>query len=189
MARPTTVATDRDEERAELISVVLTTFLEEEGYASAVDQARKLFTHTTPGTNGANETSLQFTRSGVHDPRGFLQGPRSLSTLVRDRLPMALRAMKCGRCGVPRMPRADSSDQPRWSPRLRAYGQVLATSATALSIRIVDFLGNADQLGCVFPVFFERETSSTSKSRRDFDSLVALRKQVGDALSFAASED
>jgi hypothetical protein len=44
--RPTTVATDRDEERAELISVVLTTFLEE-GYASAVDQAPKLFTHTT----------------------------------------------------------------------------------------------------------------------------------------------
>ena len=35
-------------ERAELISVVLATFLEEEGYASAVDQARKLFTHTTP---------------------------------------------------------------------------------------------------------------------------------------------
>ena len=35
-------------ERAELISVVLTTFLEEDGYASAVDQARKLFTHTTP---------------------------------------------------------------------------------------------------------------------------------------------
>ena len=36
------------EERAELISVVLTTFLEEDGYGSAVDQARKLFTHTTP---------------------------------------------------------------------------------------------------------------------------------------------
>ena len=35
-------------ERAELISVVLTTVLEEAGYASAVDQARKLFTHTTP---------------------------------------------------------------------------------------------------------------------------------------------
>jgi hypothetical protein len=35
-------------ERAELISVLLTTVLEEEGYASAVDQARKLFTHTTP---------------------------------------------------------------------------------------------------------------------------------------------
>ena len=35
-------------ERAELISVVLTTVLEEEGYASAVDQARKLFTHTAP---------------------------------------------------------------------------------------------------------------------------------------------
>jgi hypothetical protein len=35
-------------ERAELISLVLTTFLEEEGYGSAVDQARKLFTHTTP---------------------------------------------------------------------------------------------------------------------------------------------
>jgi len=35
-------------ERAELISVVLTTFLEEDGYGSAVDQARKLFTHTTP---------------------------------------------------------------------------------------------------------------------------------------------
>ena len=46
--RPTTVATDRDERRAEFISVVLTTFLEEEGYGSAVDQARKLFTHTTP---------------------------------------------------------------------------------------------------------------------------------------------
>ena len=35
-------------ERAELVSVVLTTVLEEAGYASAVDQARKLFTHTTP---------------------------------------------------------------------------------------------------------------------------------------------
>ena len=35
-------------ERAELISVVLTTVLEEAGYASAVDQARRLFTHTTP---------------------------------------------------------------------------------------------------------------------------------------------
>ena len=35
-------------ERAELNSVVLTTFLEEDGYGSAVDQARKLFTHTTP---------------------------------------------------------------------------------------------------------------------------------------------
>jgi len=35
-------------ERAELISVLLTTVLEEEGYASAVDQARKLFAHTTP---------------------------------------------------------------------------------------------------------------------------------------------
>jgi len=35
-------------ERAELISVVLTTFLEDAGYASAVDQARKLFAHTTP---------------------------------------------------------------------------------------------------------------------------------------------
>ncbi len=35
-------------ERAELISVVLTTFLEEDGYGSAVDQARKLLTHTTP---------------------------------------------------------------------------------------------------------------------------------------------
>jgi hypothetical protein len=35
-------------ERAELVSVVLTTVLEEDGYASAVDQARKLFTHTTP---------------------------------------------------------------------------------------------------------------------------------------------
>ena len=34
-------------ERAELISVVLTTVLEEAGYASAVDQARKLFAHTT----------------------------------------------------------------------------------------------------------------------------------------------
>ena len=30
-------------ERAELISVVLTTVLEEAGYASVVDQARKLF--------------------------------------------------------------------------------------------------------------------------------------------------
>ena len=65
-------------ERAELISVVLTTFFEEEGYASAVDQARKLL-HAPPGTNGANETSLQFTRSGVHDPRGLLHGPRSLA--------------------------------------------------------------------------------------------------------------
>ena len=35
-------------ERAELVSAVLTTVLEEDGYASAVDQARKLFTHTTP---------------------------------------------------------------------------------------------------------------------------------------------
>ena len=35
-------------ERAEVISVVLTTVLEEAGYASAVDQARNLFTHTTP---------------------------------------------------------------------------------------------------------------------------------------------
>ena len=35
-------------ERAELNSVVLTTFLEEDVYGSAVDQARKLFTHTTP---------------------------------------------------------------------------------------------------------------------------------------------
>ena len=35
-------------ERAELISGGLTTVLEEEGYASAVDQARKLFAHTTP---------------------------------------------------------------------------------------------------------------------------------------------
>ena len=35
-------------ERAELISVLLTTVLEEAGYASAVDQARKLFAHTTP---------------------------------------------------------------------------------------------------------------------------------------------
>ena len=35
-------------ERAELISVVLTTVLEEAGYASAVDQARRLFTHATP---------------------------------------------------------------------------------------------------------------------------------------------
>jgi acetylglutamate synthase len=35
-------------ERAELISVLLTTVLEEESYASAVDQARRLFTHTTP---------------------------------------------------------------------------------------------------------------------------------------------
>jgi trimethylamine:corrinoid methyltransferase-like protein len=34
-------------ERAELISVVLMTVLEEVGYASAVDQARKLFAHTT----------------------------------------------------------------------------------------------------------------------------------------------
>ena len=39
-------------ERAELISVLLTTVLEEEGYASAVDQARKLFTHTTPAQMG-----------------------------------------------------------------------------------------------------------------------------------------
>ena len=61
-------------ERAELISVVLTIVLEEAGYASAVDQARKLFAHIQPGTNGANETSLQFTRSGVHDPRGLFQG-------------------------------------------------------------------------------------------------------------------
>ena len=35
-------------ERAELISVALTTVLEEAGYASAVDQARKLFAHTNP---------------------------------------------------------------------------------------------------------------------------------------------
>ena len=35
-------------ERAELMSVALTTVLEEAGYASAVDQARKLFAHTTP---------------------------------------------------------------------------------------------------------------------------------------------
>ena len=35
-------------ERAELISTLLTTVLEEAGYASAVDQARKLFAHTTP---------------------------------------------------------------------------------------------------------------------------------------------
>ena len=35
-------------ERAKLISVVLTTVLEEAGYASAVDHARKLFAHTTP---------------------------------------------------------------------------------------------------------------------------------------------
>ena len=35
-------------ERAELITAVLTTVLEEAGYASAVDQARKLFAHTTP---------------------------------------------------------------------------------------------------------------------------------------------
>ena len=35
-------------ERAKLISVVLTTVLEEAGYASAVDQARKLFALTTP---------------------------------------------------------------------------------------------------------------------------------------------
>ena len=35
-------------ERAELVSVVLTTVLEEAGYASAVDEARKLFAHTTP---------------------------------------------------------------------------------------------------------------------------------------------
>src|SRR6476660_10396147 len=35
-------------ERAELISVVLTTVLEEAGHASAVEQARKLFAHTTP---------------------------------------------------------------------------------------------------------------------------------------------
>ena len=35
-------------ERAELVSVVLTTVLEEDAYASAVDQARKLFAHTTP---------------------------------------------------------------------------------------------------------------------------------------------
>ena len=35
-------------ERAEFISGVVTNVLEEEGYASAVDQARRLFTHTTP---------------------------------------------------------------------------------------------------------------------------------------------
>jgi hypothetical protein len=35
-------------ERAELISGVLTTVLEEEGYASAVDQARKHLTDTAP---------------------------------------------------------------------------------------------------------------------------------------------
>jgi hypothetical protein len=35
-------------ERAEFISGVVTTVLEEEGYKSAADQARKLFTHTTP---------------------------------------------------------------------------------------------------------------------------------------------
>ena len=34
-------------ERAELINVVLTT-LKKTAYGSAVDQARKLFTHTTP---------------------------------------------------------------------------------------------------------------------------------------------
>ena len=61
-------------ERAELISVVLTTVLEEAGYASAVDQAPQALRAHHPGTNGANETSLQFTRSGVHDPRGLFQG-------------------------------------------------------------------------------------------------------------------
>jgi hypothetical protein len=61
-------------ERAELISVVLTTVLEEAGYASAVDHARKLFAHTTPAQMEQMKTSLQFTRSGVHDPRGLFQG-------------------------------------------------------------------------------------------------------------------
>jgi len=45
-------------ERAELISVVLTTVLEEAGYASAVDQARKLFTHTTPAQMEPHFSSL-----------------------------------------------------------------------------------------------------------------------------------
>ena len=35
-------------ERAELISGVLTTVLEEEGYASAADQARNFFANKTP---------------------------------------------------------------------------------------------------------------------------------------------
>ena len=35
-------------EPAEFISGVVTTVLEEEGYQSAADQARKLFAHTTP---------------------------------------------------------------------------------------------------------------------------------------------
>ena len=38
-------------ERAELISVVLTTFLEEDGYASAVNQARKLEAEETNGAD------------------------------------------------------------------------------------------------------------------------------------------
>ena len=59
-------------ERAELVSVVLTTVLEEAGYASAVDQARKLFAHTTPAQ--MEQLKPQFTRSGVHDPSGLFQG-------------------------------------------------------------------------------------------------------------------
>jgi hypothetical protein len=56
-------------ERAELISVVLTTVL----CVSSCPSPQALHAHH-PGTNGANETSLQFTRSGVHDPRGLFQG-------------------------------------------------------------------------------------------------------------------
>ena len=47
-------------ERAELISVVLTTVLEEAGYASAVDQARKLFAHTTQMKPHFSSLALEF---------------------------------------------------------------------------------------------------------------------------------
>jgi hypothetical protein len=62
-------------ERAELISVVLTTVLEEAGYASAVDQARKLFAHTTPAQ--MEQMKPHFSSLAL-EFMILLQGPRSL---------------------------------------------------------------------------------------------------------------
>lgn len=65
-------------ERAELISVVLTTVLEEAGYASAVDQARKLFAHTTPAQMEQMKPHFSSLALEFMILAGFLQGPRSL---------------------------------------------------------------------------------------------------------------
>jgi hypothetical protein len=79
-------------ERAEFISGVFTTLLEEEGYESAVAHARKFFASNTPEQMERNETSLHLTCSRIHDPRRLLQAmTASRSACPRCRLSQGLK--------------------------------------------------------------------------------------------------